>query len=143
MNYRGEWYVIGLCEYSQEIRTYAISRIQKANLSTRSYEIPEDFHFNEFIGSHFGIYRSDKNYKVKIEFAPYQAPYIKERIWHESQHIEEHDDGSILLSFPTNHLFEVKRWILSYGPGARVIEPEQLTKMVLDDLEQAVRLYKK
>ena len=83
----------------------------------------------------------DEDRRVTIEFSPAQAPYVEERTWHSGQTVTRRDDGSILLSFTTNSLFEVKRWVLSWGAGARVIEPESLARQVREEMESALRRY--
>jgi hypothetical protein len=45
----------------------------------------------------------------------------------EGQSIEETVDGGLTLRFPTNSLFEVKRWVLSWGKNAK----EALSKQIL------------
>ncbi len=142
VGYRGEWYLIGRCHYRNDVRTFAMSRIKKAKLLDTVFAMPADFDFQEFIGQHFGIFRGKKNHAVKIRFTPDQAPYVRERQWHPSQKIKDHRDGSLTLSFTTNALFEVKRWVLGWGPGAKVLAPKELKDMVTADLKEALRGYR-
>jgi predicted DNA-binding transcriptional regulator YafY len=72
---------------------------------------------------------------VRIWFSADHAPYVKERDWHPTQTIRENKDGSMVLSFKTNHLFEVKRWVLSWGAGARVLGPKELNQSIMEDIE--------
>jgi predicted DNA-binding transcriptional regulator YafY len=41
----------------------------------------------------------------------------------------------------TSGLFQVKRWILSFGPDAKVLAPEKLLSAVSDELNAASSLY--
>lgn len=50
------------------------------------------------------------------------------RKWAKEQRIIENKDGSIILEIKTSGLNDVKRWVLSYGADAKVIEPEKLKK---------------
>jgi predicted DNA-binding transcriptional regulator YafY len=142
VNFRGEWYLIGYCHKRESVLRFAISRIHEAKLLNAGYKIPDDFNFNSFIGSSFGIMTDDTEQKVRIYFDKDQAPYIIERQWHHDQVISENRDGSIELTFTTNSLWEVKRWILSWGPSARVLEPEELVKQVKDDIKGMMGNYK-
>ncbi len=141
VNYRGEWYLIGLCHLRYAILRFAISRIKKAEITDQDYDVADSFDFNDFMGSHFGITTEEREYTVRIEFSPSQAPYIRERTWHPAQVIQEKGDGSVVLSFPSNSLFEVKRWVLSWGGDARVLSPKILADRVRDDLAQAASRY--
>lgn len=135
VSYQGEWYVVGFCHYKEEVRTFGMSRIKKAEMLNRRFETPADFDFERLAGTHFGIIWSDKEYLVRIWFSADHAPYVKERDWHPTQSIKENRDGSIILSFKTNHLFEVKRWVLSWGAGARVLAPKELNQSIMEDIE--------
>ena len=142
VNFRGEWYLIGYCHKRESVLRFAISRIHKAELSTTAYKIPADFNFNTFIGSSFGIMTEDTEHTVRIHFDKDQAPYIIERQWHHDQTINENKDGSIILSFKTNSLWEVKRWVLSWGGSARVLEPDELVKHIKIDIKAMMGKYK-
>jgi proteasome accessory factor B len=69
VSFQGDWYLIGYCHLRREIRTFAVSRIIKAEEQKEAFSIPADFDFNEFSGSHFGIFRGDQDHQVKIRFS--------------------------------------------------------------------------
>lgn len=141
VSFQGEWYLIGFCHLRQEIRTFALSRIKRAEAQENTYSIPHDFSFEQFSGRQFGIFRSDRLYEVSVHFSAGNAPYVQEREWHAEQAITQQKDGSIILSFPTSHLFEVKRWVLSWGSGVEVLAPPELRRDVRAELEKALRAY--
>ncbi len=142
VNHKGQWYLIGHCHRSQKLRTFALSRVNKARLLERRFALPEDFDIRKVVGSHFGIMWSDEEYHVRIRFAQRVAPYIKERQWHPTQKIKENRDGILVLSFTTNHLNEVKDWALSWGSSAKVLGPKELVTKIKRDLHAAAGLYK-
>ncbi len=45
-------------------------------------------------------------------------------------------------SRPTTYAFEIKRWVLSFGPEMEALEPEELRRAVLDDLMRGRALYR-
>lgn len=141
VSFRAEWYLIGYCHYMKSIRSFAVSRMAEAEILDRYFAPPTDFDFEEFSGSHFGIMFGKDEFPVAIRFDIDSAPYAKERQWHPSQEIEELPEGEIVLRFTVNHLFEVKRWVLSWGKGATVLEPPELVDMVTDDLSSALASY--
>ncbi len=143
VNFRGEWYLVAFCHKRGEVIRFAMSRIKSATLLNSPYTIPADFDFNNFIGSGFGIMTEETEEAVSICFAKEQAPYIIERQWHRDQSIEENSDGSVILKFTTNSLFEVKRWVLSWGPGAEVLSPASLRKQVAEEATALCALYEK
>ena len=70
-----------------------------------------------------------------------RAPYVRERIWHPSQQVEEHSDGSLLLRFRASGEFEIVRWILGWGEAVEVVEPPELRQTVLHHLQAASQHY--
>ena len=140
-SYRGDWYLVAYCLKRKNILTFAISRIVKVQITKIRFSVPEDFDFNEFMGSRFGIMNDSKEYTVKIWFNAREAAFIRERTWHESQEIREQKDGSLILTFTTSSLLEVKRWILSHGAGARVLAPESLKQEIKSEMKKAYNNY--
>jgi predicted DNA-binding transcriptional regulator YafY len=83
----------------------------------------------------------DELYTVKVRISPGWARWVGEKIWHESQKAKKNGDGSLELSFRIAGLDEIKRWILSFGPEAAVLEPEKLKEMVRKDLFRNLSQY--
>jgi len=140
ISYRAEWYLVGYCHYMKAVRVYAISRMSDARMSDDYYFIPDDFDFKKMAGSHFGIMFGNQTHGVRVRFDERTAPFIRERTWHPSQSIEELEAG-LILSFTTNHLFEVRNWILSWGAGARALAPGELVQEVRRELAGALAGY--
>ena len=69
-----------------EVRIFALDRIKMFHQTKDTFEIPEDFSLDEFIGASFGVFQGEPIH-IKIWFSPDVAGYLKEKIWHESQEI--------------------------------------------------------
>ena len=123
-----------------EIRTLAVERIQEITKTGSAFEYPKNFDPEKLIESAFDIVYGDP-VNIKIWFAADQARYIKERKWSKTQKIEEQDDGSIILSMETSGRWDVMRWALSYGADALVLEPEELKKDVIRELNKTLAAY--
>ena len=119
-----------------DTRTLAVERIQKIKKTGDSFEYPNDFDPQALLETAFDIVYDDP-IKVKIWFSPDQARYIKERKWSESQVITEQKDGSVILEMETSGWWDVKRWVLSYGSYAKVVEPEELAEEIVIELKTA------
>ncbi len=141
IRYDGDWYVIGLCHMRSKIRTFSLSRIQHASLMQEKFVIPGTFNFHQITKSRFGVHWGTAEEHVKIWFDAKVVPYLLERTWHPSQHIYYNEDGSIVLSLTVNHLLELKRWILSWGKEARVLEPEKLIQDIQSEIERMAGAY--
>lgn len=130
VRFEGDWYVVGHCHLRGEIRTFSLARILRARKRIERFAVPESFDFRRLSASQFGIHWGADAIEVRIRFASSAAAYVRERIWHPSQSIVDHPDGSLVLTLMVNHLLELKRWILSWGEQARVLAPPALAEEI-------------
>ncbi|WP_236888835.1 helix-turn-helix transcriptional regulator [Desulfoluna limicola] len=137
---QGSIYLIGHCELRQEVRFFAVNRIRKLVVSDATYVIPEDFQLDQFMKPSFGIYQGPETH-VKIRFSSEVADLIKERVWHPSQIITDHTDGSILFVVTVAGTEEIQRWVMGWGEYAMVLEPESLRQDILTGITQMVETY--
>lgn len=141
IGHRGEWYMIGHDHYKSDIRVYALSRMDAPRLGRSRFEIPDDFDPSIHVDRHFGIYLESEQHRIRVCFAPHLAPYIRERVWHETQELVELDNGGVEVSFTTNQLDAVRFWVQSWGPGGVVLEPEELRETIMEDLKAGLEAY--
>jgi predicted DNA-binding transcriptional regulator YafY len=141
VNFKGEWYLSSMCHLRESVRTFAVSRMKKVEMLKEEFEMPDDFTKEKMFGDTFGIIWSADIHDVKIKFPPSAAPYIAERVWHPDQKIKTAKDGSLTLEFKTNHLNEVKDWILSWGPNAQVKSPPVLIDKIKASLSATMKQY--
>jgi predicted DNA-binding transcriptional regulator YafY len=83
----------------------------------------------------------DELYTVKVKISPAWARWVGEKIWHESQKITKLPDGGLEVTFRVASLDEIKRWVLSLGPEAQVLEPSRLKQMIRADLQKSLGHY--
>ncbi|MBA3003488.1 MAG: WYL domain-containing protein [Desulfurivibrio sp.] len=141
VRYQGEWYLIGHCHRRNAIVTFAMSRIETALLLEKKFTVPVDFDHAQYAGSQFGIFSGEREIVVKVWFSGKHAPYVLEREWHPKQTTVREKDGSVVLGFPARHLYEVERWILSWGSGAKALAPKELVCLVQKELAAALADY--
>ena len=101
----------------------AVERIASLEKDFIHFEYPSDFDVNRYLESHFDIF-SGESVTFRIWVAPEQSRYILERKWAADQHIEKKSDGSLILTITTSGWPDVKRWLLSWGSGIVLLEPE-------------------
>jgi proteasome accessory factor B len=135
------WYVIGHDSYSDDIRLFALHRIEKIGKSNNTFTVPDDFSYTEYIDAPLGMFIDKDADTVKLLFTKDAAPYIREREWHPEQELAEEDNGSVLLSFKTRQLTSVLHWALSWGGAVKVLEPERLITMMKKSLIEAMGRY--
>jgi predicted DNA-binding transcriptional regulator YafY len=122
------------------IRILAVERIKEVTPTPATFEYPSNFDPTENLESAFDI-TLEKPIQVKIWFSADQARYIKERMWSKTQRIEDQDDGSIILSMKTSGCRDIKKWVLSYGAEAMVLDPDSLRREIHDEWRAVERKY--
>jgi predicted DNA-binding transcriptional regulator YafY len=138
----GALYATGHDHRSGELRTFAIDRIREIEATERRFEVPASFDFDAMLASAFGVIADPDTQKVRVRFEPGWAAWVAERTWHPSQRVEPRPGGALELAMEVAGLAEVKSWVLSFGAGAHVLEPEALRREVEQELAKALRAYR-
>ena len=137
----GGLYVVGLDHKSGEIRTFAVDRIRRIEATAKRFTRDPDFDFDTYTGSSFGVI-SEPATKVSILFEKRWAPYVEERTWHPSQQLTRKPGGRLELTMEVGGPAELRTWVLSFGSGARVLEPDTLRRERLEELRAALTQYR-
>jgi len=134
-------YVIGYCHLRNAIRWFRIDRIKQLKILDESFERPSDFNSKIYLNQIFQAEVGSVSHQVAIWFDSSTAPFLRERTWHMSQQITEQDDGSMTLHLKVTGLKEIKRWVMGYGKGAKVLEPQELVDLVKDEIKEMGKNY--
>lgn len=135
-------YVIGFCHLRQEMRWFRIDRIQHIKVLSETFKRDPNFDPQQYLDQIFQAEVGGKPVRVSIWFDAATAPFIRERRWHVTQEITEHEDGSLTLHLVSGGLNDLKRWVLGYGKGAVVQEPVELVNLVKAEVEGMMQHYK-
>ncbi len=134
-NLQGEWYVFGVYDGHDDVRQLALPRFRSASLTDRHFVIPADFDAQRLLAATFGRFVGDgKTHRVRLLFDKEVADWITERLWHPVQEIRTRKGGAVELEFHAAGLFEVQRWVLSWGSQVRVMAPAELVRSVADEI---------
>ncbi|MFM7885206.1 MAG: helix-turn-helix transcriptional regulator, partial [Pseudanabaena sp.] len=139
---RSNPYVTGFCHLRKEARWFRVDRIKSIEVLDLTFEIDPTFDAKEHFAMAFQHEVGGIPTQISIWFDAATAPFIRERHWHPTQHLDENSDGSLILNFVARGLNEVKRWILFYGKGAKALAPPELVEMVRDEVAVMTSNYK-
>jgi predicted DNA-binding transcriptional regulator YafY len=137
---QGGLYVIGMVPEYGELRTFAVDRIEQVSLTEDRFEpleLPDDA-FAHSLGVNQGTPE-----KIEILIAPKLARYVRERVWHPSQVIEDQPDGSIRVTLNVVNDWALKSWILGFGGLARALTPVALAQEITAELAAALDQYQR
>ncbi len=135
-------HVIGYREPPGKLRTFKIERIEKAELLPERYTIPEDFDPREILRDAWGIWFTDKEpVEVVLRFHPRVANRVLETVWHPSEEVEEHPDGSLIWRAKVAEPLEMIPWIRGWGADVMVLAPPELREWMMGEAKALAELY--
>jgi predicted DNA-binding transcriptional regulator YafY len=134
-------YLIGHDSQSGQVRTFAMERVQQAELTDERFTVPEEFDASELLWHAWGI--SDESLvSVRLRFhEPLAAARVRESRWHPSQREQTNADGTIDVTFEVNGLLEITPWILSWGGSVEVLEPPVLRQRIAAAARRQIARY--
>jgi predicted DNA-binding transcriptional regulator YafY len=139
--HRGSLYLVGHSLQRDEVCHWKIDRVEAAEATEVHFNWPDGFDLREHLRRSFGVYGGTGDVRVKVRFAPSVARYVQESHWHESQKLSPQKDGSLVAQFRLSDTEEIKRWIMSFGAHAVVLEPASLCQEIRDELRTLEALY--
>ncbi|MFA7345229.1 MAG: WYL domain-containing protein [Terrimicrobiaceae bacterium] len=84
------------------------------------------------------IAHGEKPERIRLLFSAHVATYIRERVWHPSQILRQHRDGSLEMRIETSGHKELVRWVLSWMPDVEVLAPQSLREREREKLCEAL-----
>ena len=133
VNLEGDWYVLAHEERWDDLAQFAISRIQTATLTERTFTVPADFDADAVMKNRFGrnLHTGhSKTTMVRLLVAPALANYVSEKVWHPKQKLIKKSGGRMELRIPVPSTRDIEPWILSLAENVKVLEPLDLRKRV-------------
>lgn len=140
LDHRGGIYLFARVSDYEDVRLFAVERIQSLEVTAEVFTVPDGFDPEKLLDGALDLNLGEP-VKAKIQVSPGQAPYIRERRWAQDQSIAEQPDGSIVLTLTTSGTWDLKRWVLSMGAEARLLEPGLLAEEIGKEIERMRKEY--
>lgn len=121
-----------------ETRNFAMERVRTLAVLEERFD-PRPLPVEPFANS-VGAF-SGAPEPVEIEFDAGVADYVAGRDWHKSQAFEARPDGSLVMRLEVCIDLPLRRWILGFGPAARVVSPAGLAQDILEQIEDTRERY--
>ena len=135
------WYLFAFDLDRQAMRTFVLTRLNRPELTSKTFEPPRDFKPDEYLRGSFTVFKGTDDYEVIIEFDTWATDLVRGRKWHVSQEFTEMTSGCSRLKLRLNSVEEIERWILSWGAHATVIRPIALAKRIRDTAARIAAKY--
>jgi predicted DNA-binding transcriptional regulator YafY len=138
---QGALYLLAYVPEYDAVRTFAIDRIASVSLEKQTFTPKEPLAGDVFANS-LGV-NTGPPARVEIEFDARVAPYVRTRVWHASQELQDNTAGGVSLAMNVCHDWALRSWILGWGGFAKVVAPRQLAREIRADLKAAIDRYQK
>ncbi|MBN8643926.1 MAG: transcriptional regulator [Planctomycetes bacterium] len=126
------WYAVGRHVSRRAVRSLKLIRFESVDLLDRGFTVPKGFSVEKHLGNAWRMIRGDEDHDVEVRFDAEFAQGVSETLWHRTQEWQNHDDGSVTMTFRVSGLDEVCWWLLSMGPHVSVVRPKALRERVAD-----------
>ena len=122
-----------------------MDRIDDVHVTKIPAAVPQGFDPESWLEHSFGVFRSGNMilHTIRVRFSRESARYVRESNWHRSQTLSPQTDGSLIAEFQLADTQEIKRWMMSFGPSATVLEPTELAEETCNDLTRMLDTYQK
>lgn len=138
--HQGRPYLVGYCRSAETFRTFAVQRVQSAEVLDESFDRRVGFDPNAFIERGFGMLHGDVH-AIQVEFSAEVAHLAHERRWHRTQQVTPTAEGSVILSMTAAGLPEIAAWVASFGGKARALTPPVLVQAIRELHERGLEAH--
>lgn len=137
--YGRSWQLIAHDDLRQDVIQFKINRVHSAVLLDQTYQIPESFDLEAYLGAGWGIMRGEARAPedVVLLFEPEAGRWVAEEQWHRSQRAETQADGFVRVTFHVGVTPEMVSWLLYYGARVQVVQPGWLGERVREEHRRA------
>jgi predicted DNA-binding transcriptional regulator YafY/REP element-mobilizing transposase RayT len=136
-----QWYLIANDLARNSLRTFSLTRIEKARDLKIAFERPADFSAAKMLAGSFSAFEAGKTEAVRIRFDEFAARLVAERQWHKSQKLRKLDGGGAELTMQVGVAPDLEAWILGWGGHAEVLEPEALREKMASEVQAMAAAY--
>ena len=140
--YRNRWYLIGLNDDLQQIRTYGLDRVLEIAPNLAIEFKDAGFDPADYFKSAIGIIAPETEpQEVILKFSKFQGQYVITQPIHESQEIVEETDTHVTIKLQIIPTYELVSMILGCGADVEVVRPEGLRERIIDILNASLENY--
>jgi len=133
--YRDNWYLDAFCHLRDDIRSFAVDAIERADeIDKSAVSVDEEVLTTEFDAG-YGIFSGGTTKIAILKFSPFRARWVAREQWHKDQQGTLQADGSYLLEVPYFDDRELMHDILRQGSQVDVLGPEELKIRVKQELQ--------
>lgn len=123
------------------MRSFSMDAIEAAASVSKKSKAVSKKELNGFVGQGYGIFAGSEVRWATLRFSKERARWVGQELWHPQQRVSHETDGRVVLEVPFTDTRELAMDILRHGRHVEVLEPSELKKVVMNDLQSAITQY--
>ena len=142
--FKKRWYVVAYSPGTDDIRCYALDRMENVIISDKVFKMPKDLEPAEYFKDCFGIInnKDSEAQKVVLKVDAFQSNYIRNLPLHESQKEMKRTDEYSIFEYHLKPEFDFEQEIFFNMDTMEVLEPQWLREEVSERLRNLAKKYK-
>ena len=135
--FKKRWYVVAYSPGTDDIRCYALDRMENVIISDKVFKMPKDLEPAEYFKDCFGIINNEDSevQKVVLKVDAFQSNYIRNLPLHESQKEMKRTDEYSIFEYHLKPEFDFEQEIFSNMDTMEVLEPLWLREEVKERIK--------
>ena len=105
-------------------------------------DLPERYDYEQLFNDPFGPFGHDKEIDAVLKFDSFHGFYNLEKNWPDAVKIEVQSDETVIMRARTRSYSGIRKYILGFGTGVEVLEPQWLRNAIRDWHQRAADMYK-
>lgn len=141
--FKKRWYVVAYSPGTDDIRCYALDRMENVTISEETFKLPEDLDPAEYFKDCFGIINNEDSevQKVVLKVDAFQSNYIRNLPLHTSQKETKRTDEYSTFEYHLKPEFDFEQEIFSNMDTMEVLEPQWLREDIAEKLRNLTKKY--
>lgn len=142
--FKKRWYVIAYSPGTDNVRCYALDRMEHVIISDKVFKMPKDLEPADYFKDCFGIINNKNSevQKVVLKVDAFQSNYIRNLPLHDSQKETKRTDEYSIFEYHLKPEFDFEQEIFSNMDAMEVLEPLWLRDEVAERLRNLMKKYK-
>lgn len=135
--YGKAYYLVGPETGREKPVLWRLDRLTELELGEAFAGPPASFNLEAFAQRSFGAYQEPPQ-EIVLRFSKDAAADAQRFQFHPSQTVSVLEDGSVLVRFTAGGLLELVRHLFTWGDAVRILAPESLRSLMVQELQRAL-----
>jgi len=134
-------YLVAVVDGYQDIRLFALPRVQQAEITEQKAVRPNDFNLQHYLASGALQFLSGESFELTARVNLKLAKLLEESPLGEQMQLDYANPDRPLLTAQVQDSWNLRMWLLSQGSNIEVLTPSLLRQQTIDELNETLALY--